>query len=87
VAVGEIGGDAEERLAQYITETKFPKPVFAYIAGRSAPREKRMGHAGAIIYGNYGTAESKIASFRAAGVKVAMTPSEIPELLAASLGK
>ena len=50
VAVGEIGGDAEEKLAQYITETKFPKPVFAYIAGRAAPKEKRMGHGGAIIY-------------------------------------
>jgi succinyl-CoA synthetase alpha subunit len=87
IAVGEIGGDAEERLAQYITETKFPKPVFAYIAGRAAPKEKRMGHAGAIIYGNYGTAESKIASFRAAGVKVAMTPSEIPELLAGAMRK
>jgi succinyl-CoA synthetase alpha subunit len=87
VAVGEIGGDGEERLARYITETKFPKPVFAYVAGRAAPREKRMGHAGAIIYGNFGTAESKIAAFREAGVKVAMTPAEIPQLLAASVRK
>jgi succinyl-CoA synthetase alpha subunit len=87
VAVGEIGGDSEERLAQYITETRFPKPVFAYVAGRAAPREKRMGHAGAIIYGNYGTAESKIAAFRSAGVKVAMTPTEIPALLSANLRK
>jgi succinyl-CoA synthetase alpha subunit len=63
----------------------FPKPVFAYVAGRAAPREKRMGHAGAIVYGDYGTAESKISAFRAAGVKVARTPMEIPELLSAGL--
>lgn len=81
VAVGEIGGDSEERLAAYIKETKFPKPVFAYIAGRAAPKEKRMGHAGAIIYGNFGTAESKISAYKAAGVKVAMTPMEIPSLV------
>jgi succinyl-CoA synthetase alpha subunit len=87
VAVGEIGGDSEERLAAYITETKYPKPVFAYIAGRAAPKEKRMGHAGAIIYGSFGTAESKISALRAAGVKVAMTPWEIPELLSATLGR
>ncbi len=87
VAVGEIGGDAEERLAHYITETRFPKPVFAYVAGRAAPREKRMGHAGAIVYGNYGTVESKIAAFRAAGVKVARTPMEVPGLLSAGLRK
>ena len=84
VAVGEIGGDSEERLAEYMVESRFPKPVFAYIAGRSAPREKRMGHAGAIIYGNYGTAESKIAALRQAGVKVAMSPTEIPRLFSAS---
>ena len=52
VIVGEIGGDAEERLADYLIETRFSKPVVAYIAGRSAPKEKRMGHAGAIIYGS-----------------------------------
>ncbi len=87
VAVGEIGGDAEERLAKYITESRFPKPVLAYVAGRAAPREKRMGHAGAIIYGSAGTADSKITALRAAGVKVASTPAEIPELLTASLRK
>jgi succinyl-CoA synthetase alpha subunit len=85
VLVGEIGGDAEERLAEHITETRFSKPVVAYIAGRSAPREKHMGHAGAIIYGDYGTAESKIASLRKAGAKVAMTTSEIPSLVRDSL--
>jgi succinyl-CoA synthetase alpha subunit len=86
VAVGEIGGDSEERLASYITDTKFGKPVFAYVAGRAAPKEKRMGHAGAIIYGNYGTAESKISAYRAAGVQVAMTPTEIPTLVRKTLG-
>jgi succinyl-CoA synthetase alpha subunit len=86
VAVGEIGGDSEERLASYITDTKFAKPVFAYIAGRAAPKEKRMGHAGAIIYGGYGTAESKISAYRAVGVQVAMTPMEIPALVRKTLG-
>src|SRR5581483_4348727 len=60
VVVGEIGGDAEEQLAEYIIQTSFNKPVIAYIAGRAAPKEKRMGHAGAIVYGNYGSAESKV---------------------------
>ncbi|MGI0037850.1 MAG: succinate--CoA ligase subunit alpha, partial [Nitrososphaera sp.] len=55
VVVGEIGGDAEEQLAEYIIRTSFEKPVIAYIAGRAAPKEKRMGHAGAIVYGNYGS--------------------------------
>lgn len=85
VVVGEIGGDAEERLARYISEMNFTKPVFAYIAGRAAPREKRMGHAGAIIYGNFGTAESKISALRGAGARVAMTPAEIPVLMKQSL--
>ena len=86
VAVGEIGGDSEERLARYISDTKFPKPVFAYVAGRAAPREKRMGHAGAIIYGNLGTADSKVSAFRAAGANVATTPMEIPGLVRKVLG-
>jgi succinyl-CoA synthetase alpha subunit len=85
VLVGEIGGDAEERLAEHILETKFPKPLVAYIAGRSAPREKHMGHAGAIIYGNYGTAESKISALRGAGARVATTTSEIPALVRSAL--
>jgi succinyl-CoA synthetase alpha subunit len=87
VVVGEIGGDAEELLAQYILETSYPKPVIGYIAGRSAPKEKRMGHAGAIIYGNYGSAESKMASFFKADVPVAKTPSEVPILLSQRLKK
>jgi succinyl-CoA synthetase alpha subunit len=82
VVVGEIGGDAEEQLAQYIIRTSFTKPVIAYIAGRAAPKEKRMGHAGAIVYGNYGSAESKAANYAMANVPVAKRPAEVPELLA-----
>lgn len=81
VVVGEIGGDAEERLARHISRAAHSKPVVAYIAGRHAPREKKMGHAGAIIYGDFGTAESKITALRGAGVRVAMTPAEVPVLL------
>lgn len=85
VVVGEIGGDAEEQLANYLIKTNFSKPVVAYIAGRSAPKEKRMGHAGAIIYGNYGSAESKVTNFAKADVPVAKRPSDIPELLTEKL--
>lgn len=81
VLVGEIGGGAEELLAQHMVATSFPKPVVAYIAGRSAPREKRMGHAGAIIEGDVGTAQSKVAALLEAGVAVASRPSEIPALV------
>lgn len=81
VLVGEIGGGAEELLAQHMVTTSFPKPVVAYIAGRSAPREKRMGHAGAIIEGDVGTAQSKVAALLEAGVAVASRPSEIPALV------
>jgi len=81
VLIGEIGGNAEESAAQYIGETNYPKPVVAYIAGRLAPPEKRMGHAGAIITGNVGTAKSKIDAFTAAGVPIAEKPSDIPRLL------
>ena len=87
VVVGEIGGDAEEQLAQYIIKTNFAKPVIAYIAGRAAPKEKRMGHAGAIVYGNYGSAESKVANYARANVPVAKRPAEVPELLAKKLKK
>ena len=86
VAVGEIGGDAEERLARHIEKSGYKKPMVAYVAGRHAPKQKKMGHAGAIIYGNVGTADSKIKALRAAGVKVAMTPSEVPQLVKQSLG-
>ncbi|MDQ5859767.1 MAG: succinate--CoA ligase subunit alpha [Thermoproteota archaeon] len=87
VVVGEIGGDAEEQLAQYIISTNFMKPVIAYIAGRAAPKEKRMGHAGAIVYGDYGSAESKVANYAKANVPVAKRPAEVPELLASKLRK
>ena len=86
VAVGEIGGDAEERLARHIEKSGYKKPIVAYVAGRHAPKEKKMGHAGAIIYGNVGTADSKIRALTAAGVKVAMTPSQVPALVKQSLG-
>jgi len=85
VIVGEIGGDAEELLAQHIIDTKFDKPVVAYIAGRAAPKEKRMGHAGAIIYGTYGSAESKVSMYTKANVPVAKRPAEVPMLLAGKM--
>ena len=81
VLIGEIGGNMEELAAQYIKEKSYTKPVVAYIAGRLAPPEKRMGHAGAIISGNMGTAESKINLLTAVGVSVAEKPSDIPRLL------
>ena len=80
VLVGEIGGTAEEEAAEYIKKN-VSKPVVAYIAGRSAPPGKRMGHAGAIITRGRGTAESKIKAFNEAGVPVAEFPWEIPQLL------
>jgi succinyl-CoA synthetase alpha subunit len=79
--IGEIGGNLEELTAEYIAKEKYPKPVVAFIAGRSAPPGKRMGHAGAIIMGKAGTAESKIEAFRKAGVEVAEKPSEVATLL------
>lgn len=87
VVVGEIGGDAEEQLADYIVRTSFDKPVIAYIAGRAAPKEKRMGHAGAIVYGTYGSADSKVSNYAKAGVPVAKRPGEVPDLLAKHLKK
>lgn len=84
VLIGEIGGDAEERAAQYIKE-HVTKPVVAFIAGQTAPAGKRMGHAGAIISSGSGTAEEKIAAFEAIGVPVARLPIEIPKLVKAAL--
>ena len=80
VMIGEIGGTREEEAARYIKE-KMTKPVFAYIAGKSAPAGKRMGHAGAIIEGNMGTFESKVNSLEDAGAKVAEMPWQVVDLL------
>jgi succinyl-CoA synthetase alpha subunit len=81
VLIGEIGGNLEELAAEYIQKEKYPKPVVAFIAGRSAPPGKRMGHAGAIVMGKAGTAESKIEAFKKANVKVAEKPRDVAELL------
>ena len=80
VLVGEIGGTAEEDAAEYIKEN-ISKPVFAFIAGRTAPPGKRMGHAGAIIARGKGTAKSKIESFNKADVKLAKFPTDIADLV------
>ena len=81
VLIGEIGGDAEEKAAAWKAEHMPEMPMVAFIAGRTAPPGRRMGHAGAIISGGHGTAESKIAALGAAGVRVAEAPSQIPGLL------
>lgn len=85
VICGEIGGSDEEDAAAYIAEHLPELPVVAFIGGRNAPPGKSLGHAGAIISGNFGTPQSKVAAFRAAGVPVADRPSEIPGLLAERL--
>lgn len=83
VLVGEIGGTAEEEAAAFI-EKRVTKPVVAYVAGRTAPPGKRMGHAGAIIQEGRGTAESKLKAFEAAGVPVADYPADVAKLLAST---
>jgi succinyl-CoA synthetase alpha subunit len=85
VMVGEIGGDEEEKAAQYI-DAEMSKPVVAYIAGFTAPPGKTMGHAGAIISGSSGTAQAKKEALEAAGVKVGTTPTEVAELAAETAG-
>jgi succinyl-CoA synthetase alpha subunit len=79
--IGEIGGDAEERAAKFISSGGFAKPVAAYVAGRAAIPGKRMGHAGAIIQGSSGTADSKIQALKKAGVAVGEMPGNVAEAL------
>ncbi len=85
VLIGEIGGEDEERAAEYIRE-HVTKPVVAFVSGRTAPPGKRMGHAGAIISGGKGTSEAKVKAFGDAEVPVADKPDEIPDLLRERLG-
>jgi succinyl-CoA synthetase alpha subunit len=86
VMIGEIGGDDEEKAAEYV-KSHMTKPVVSFIAGRTAPPGKRMGHAGAIISGGKGTAEGKIEALNEAGIPVANRPDEVPGLLQDKLAK
>ena len=86
VIVGEIGGSMEEEVAEFVKGVGFAKPVVAYIAGRTAPKGKRMGHAGAIISRGKGTVEGKRQALESAGIPVAATPAEVGSLLRERLG-
>jgi succinyl-CoA synthetase alpha subunit len=85
ILIGEIGGTDEQKAAEFIK--KMTKPVTAFIAGQTAPKGRRMGHAGAIISGGEGTAEEKMAALRAAGAQVARHPDEIAEMVAANISR
>lgn len=84
--IGEIGGDAEEKAAEFISEGEFTKPVAAYVAGRAAVPGKRMGHAGAIIQGSAGTAQGKMEALRDAGAAVGEQPRDVARALKELLG-
>jgi succinyl-CoA synthetase alpha subunit len=87
VMIGEIGGDKEEKAAAYIKGSKYPKPVFGFIAGLTAPPGKRMGHAGAIISGSKGRGEDKIAAMRDAGITVIEELGFLGEIVAKAMKK
>ena len=85
--IGEIGGTAEEDAAEFIISSSIKKPISGFIAGLSAPKGKRMGHAGAIVSGNKGTAQSKIYALEKAGVLIAPSPTKLGETMLKAMQK